>query len=98
MTDPARTLGGPGTLAWAWLAGPGPDPCRHPGTLANGKRFTVTFLGLAIFGTWVFVLDGYYLIAPVGLFISAGIFMSAWAVAGLLSGSARDHCHHRAAV
>ena len=57
----------------------------------------MTFLGLAIFGTWVFALDGYYLIAPAGLFIAAGIFMSACAVASLLSGSARDYCHQRAA-
>jgi hypothetical protein len=58
----------------------------------------ITFLGLAIFGTWVFVLDGYYLIAPIGLFVGAGIFMSACAVADLLFGSARDHCHQRAAL
>ena len=55
-------------------------------------------LGLAIFGTWVFVLDGYYLIAPIGLFVTAGILMSAWAVAGLLSGSARDYCRQRSAL
>jgi fatty acid desaturase len=58
----------------------------------------IAFLGLAIFGTWAFALDGYYLIAPVGLFIAAGIFMSACAVAGLLSGSARDYCNQRAAL
>jgi len=58
----------------------------------------MTFLGLAIFGTWVLALDGYYLIAPAGLFIAAGIFMSACAVASLLFGSARDHCHQRAAL
>ena len=58
----------------------------------------ITFLGMAIFGTWVFALDGYYLIAPIGLFIAAGIFMSACAVASLLFGSARDHCHQRAAL
>jgi hypothetical protein len=51
------------------------------------ETFT-TFLGLAIFGTWLFALDGYYLITPIGLFIVAGIFMSACAVADLLFGSA----------
>jgi hypothetical protein len=58
----------------------------------------MTFLGLAIFGTWVFALDGCYLIAPIQLFIAAGIFMSACAVASLLFGSAGDHCHQRAAL
>jgi hypothetical protein len=58
----------------------------------------IAFLGLAIFGTWVFALDGYYLIAPIGLFIAAGIFMSTCAVAGLLFGSARDYCHQRSAL
>jgi hypothetical protein len=58
----------------------------------------MTFLGLAVFGTWVLALDGYYLIAPIGLFIAAGIFMSACAVASLLFGSARDHCHQRTAL
>lgn len=58
----------------------------------------ITFLGLAVFGTWVFALDGYYLLAPIGLFIGAGIFMAACAVADLLSGSARDYCHQRAAL
>jgi hypothetical protein len=58
----------------------------------------VTFLGLAIFGTWISALDGYYLIAPIGLFIAAGIFMAACAVADLLFGSARDYCHQRAAL
>lgn len=58
----------------------------------------ITFLGLAISGTWVFALDGYYLLAPAGLFTGAGIFMSACAAAGLLSGSARDYCHQRAAL
>jgi hypothetical protein len=58
----------------------------------------ITFLGLAIFGTWVFALDGYYLIAPIGLFIAAGIFMSACAVADLLFGSSRDYCRQRAAL
>jgi hypothetical protein len=37
-----------------------------------------------------------YLVAPIELFIAAGIFMSACAVASLLFGSARDHCHQRA--
>ncbi|MGD0700519.1 MAG: hypothetical protein ABSA02_11610 [Trebonia sp.] len=58
----------------------------------------IAFLGLAIFGAWVFALDGYYLIAPIGLFIAAGIFMSACAVAGLLFGSAHDYCHQRSAL
>jgi len=58
----------------------------------------IALLGLAIFGTWAFALDGYYLTAPIGLFIAAGIFMAAGAVAGLLSGSARDYCHQRAAL
>jgi hypothetical protein len=58
----------------------------------------IAFLGLAIFGTWVFALDGYYLIAPIGLFIAAGIFMAACAVASLLVGSARDYCHQRSAL
>jgi hypothetical protein len=58
----------------------------------------IAFLGLAIFGTWIFALDGYYLLAPIGLFIAAGIFMSACAVAGLLSGSARDYCRQRTAL
>jgi hypothetical protein len=49
----------------------------------------MTFLGLAIFGTWVLALDGYYLFAPIGLFMTAGIFMAACAVADLLFGSAR---------
>jgi hypothetical protein len=57
----------------------------------------ITFLGLAIFVTWVFAL-GAYLIAPIGLFIAAGIFLSACAVAGLLFGSARDYCLQRAAL
>jgi hypothetical protein len=57
----------------------------------------MTFLGLAIFGTWAFAL-GAFLLATIGLFIVAGIFMSACAVAGLLSGSARDYCHQRAAL
>jgi hypothetical protein len=38
-----------------------------------------------------------YLIEPIGLFIAAGIFMSACAVASLLFGSARDYCNQRAA-
>jgi hypothetical protein len=58
----------------------------------------ITFLGLAIFGTWVFALDGYYLIAPIGFFIAAGIFMSACAVADLLFGPSRDYCRRRAAL
>ena len=58
----------------------------------------IAFVGGASLGTWIFALDGFYLIAPIGLFIVAGIFMSACAVAGLLSGSARDYCHQPAAL
>jgi hypothetical protein len=59
----------------------------------------ITLLGLAIFGTWIFAIDGgYYLLAPIGLFNAAGIFMSACAVAGLSSGSARDYCRQRTAL
>jgi hypothetical protein len=58
----------------------------------------MTFLGLAIFGTWVLALDGYYLFAPIGMFIAAGIFMAACAAADLLFGSARDYCHQRPAL
>jgi len=58
----------------------------------------IAFVGGASLGTWIFALDGFYLIAPIGLFIVAGIFMSACAVAGLLSGSARDYCHQRVAL
>ena len=57
----------------------------------------ITCLGLAIFGTWAFAL-GAFLLATIGLFIVAGIFMSACAAVGLLSGSARDYCHQRAAL
>jgi hypothetical protein len=56
----------------------------------------IAFLGLAVFGTWVLALDA--LIIPIGLFIVAGIFMAACAVADLLFGSARDYCHERAAL
>jgi hypothetical protein len=55
----------------------------------------MTFLGLAVFGTWVLALDA--LIPPIGLFIVAGIFMPVCAVADLLFGSARDYCHQRPA-
>ena len=58
----------------------------------------ITFLGLAVFGTWVFALGGYYLLTPIGLFIGTGIFMAACAVADLLFGSARDYCRQRAAL
>ena len=58
----------------------------------------IAFLGLAIFGTSIFALDGDYLLAPIGLFIAAGIFMSACAVASLLSGSAREYSRQRAAL
>jgi hypothetical protein len=62
------------------------------------QETSIAFLGLAIFGTWIFGLDGYYLLAPVALFIVAGIFMSACVAAGLLSGSARDSCHQHGAL
>jgi hypothetical protein len=62
------------------------------------EEIFIAFLGLAIFGTWAFALDGYYLMAPVGLFIAAGIFMSACAAASLLSGPARGYCHQPAAL
>jgi hypothetical protein len=61
------------------------------------QEIFITFLGLAIFGTWAFAL-GAFLLATIGLFIVAGIFMSACAAVGLLSGSARDYCHQRAAL
>jgi hypothetical protein len=56
------------------------------------EEIFIAILGLAVFGTWIFALDSYYLIAPIGLFIVAGIFMSVYAAAGLVSGSARDYC------
>jgi hypothetical protein len=62
------------------------------------QEIFMTFLGLAIFGTWILSFDGLFLVAPVELFIAAGIFMSACAVAGLLSGVARGYCHRRAAL
>ena len=62
------------------------------------EEIFIAILGLAIFGTWAFALDGLLLIAPIELFIVAGIFMSACAAAGLVSGSARDYCHRRAAL
>jgi hypothetical protein len=62
------------------------------------EEIFIAILGLAIFGTWTFALGGYFLIAPVELFIVAGIFMSTCAVAGLVSGSGRDYCHRRAAL
>jgi hypothetical protein len=58
-----------------------------------GQETFIAFLGLAILGTWLFALDGYYLIAPIALFITAGIVMSACAAADLLFGSARDYCN-----
>jgi hypothetical protein len=61
------------------------------------EEIFIAFLGLAIFGTWAFALDGYYLFAPIGLFIVAGIFMAGCAAAGLRSGSARDYCRRPAA-
>jgi hypothetical protein len=66
--------------------------------LVIGQEAFIAFLGLAIFGTWAFALGGYFLLAPVGLFIVAGIFMAACAAAALLSGSARDYCRQRAAL
>jgi hypothetical protein len=62
------------------------------------QEIFIAILGLAIFGTWIFALDGYYLVAPIGLFIAAGIFMAACAAANLVSGSARDYCHQPAAL
>jgi hypothetical protein len=62
------------------------------------EEIFIAILGLAIFGTWIFALDGYYLVAPIELFIVAGIFMAACAAASLVSGSARDYCHQRAAL
>jgi hypothetical protein len=56
----------------------------------------IAFLGLAVFGTSVLALDAF--IVPIGLFIVAGIFMAACAVADLLFGSARDYRHERAAL
>jgi len=67
-------------------------------TLVIAQETFIAFLGLAILGTWVFALGGYYLIAPIGLFIAAGIFMAARAAAALLSGSARDYCRQRAVL
>jgi hypothetical protein len=66
--------------------------------LVIAQEAFIAFLGLAILGTWVFALGGYYLIAPIGLFIAVGIFMAARAAAALLSGSARDYCRQRAAL
>lgn len=66
--------------------------------LVIAEEAFIAFLGLASFGTWAFALGGYYLMAPVGLFIVAGIFMSICAATALLSGSARDYCHPRAAL
>jgi hypothetical protein len=62
------------------------------------EEIFIAILGLAISGSWIFALDGYYLMAPIGLFIVAGIFMSVCAAVGLVSGSARDYCHQRAAL
>ena len=62
------------------------------------QEIFITFLGLAIFGTWVFAFGWYFLFAPIELFIVAGIFMSACAAAGLVFGSARAYCHQRAAL
>jgi hypothetical protein len=73
----------------------GSEPARI-GVIA--QEIFMTFLGLAIFGTWIFGFDGLFLVAPAELFIVAGIFMSACAAAGLPSGSARDYCHQRAAL
>ncbi|MDQ2814445.1 MAG: hypothetical protein M3Z75_21935 [Actinomycetota bacterium] len=64
-------------------------------TLVIAEETFIAFLGLAILGTWAFALSGYYLMAPIGLFVVAGIFMAACAAAALLSGSARDFCCQR---
>jgi len=61
-------------------------------TLVIVQEAFIAFLGLAILGTWVFALDAFYLMAPIGLFVVAGIFMAACAAAALMSGSARDFC------
>lgn len=66
--------------------------------LVIAQETFIAFLGLAIFLTWVLALGGYYLIAPIGLFIAAGIFLSACAASALLAGSARDYCRQRAAL
>lgn len=64
----------------------------------------MTFLGLAIAGTWIFVLHGQFglafafLLAPIDLFILFGIFMAACAVADLLFGPARDYYRPRTAL
>jgi hypothetical protein len=62
------------------------------------QEIFIAILGLAIFVTWTFAVDGLLLIAPIELFIVAGIVMSTCAAAGLVSGSARDYCHTRAAL
>lgn len=66
-----------------------------PARVPAGGLITAVLFGFAAL-SWV--LDGYYLMAPVGLFVAAGIFMSVCAAASLLSGSARDYCHQRAAL
>jgi hypothetical protein len=58
----------------------------------------IALVGLAILGISLFALDGLLLIAPIGLFVVAGIFMAACAAAALVSGSARDFCRQRAAL
>jgi hypothetical protein len=80
-------------LSWALGALLPRRGSKRTRTWVIAQETFMTFLGLAVFGTWAFALDGYYLIAPAGLFIAAGIIVAAWAVAGLLSGSARDYCH-----
>ena len=62
------------------------------------QEIFIAILGLAIFGTWAFAVDGLFLIAPIELFIVAGIVMATCAAVGLVSGSARDYCHQRAAL
>jgi hypothetical protein len=64
----------------------------------------MTFLGLAIAGTWIFALHGQFglaiafLLAPIDLFIIFGIFMAACAAADLLFGPARGYCRPRTAL
>ena len=67
-------------------------------TVIIAQQTLIAFLGVAILGTWVFAIRGYYLMAPVGLFIITGIFMAACAAAALLRGSAHDFCSQRAAL
>jgi hypothetical protein len=66
-------------------------------TAAVAQEVFITCLGLASIGTWIFAFDGFAQVAPLGGFIFADSFMSACAVGGLLSATAREFCHPRAA-